>query len=86
MKTACGVEVLSAHVLVRVVGPRQEVVGDSCPATRSTLVGEILTSEVVELVVQGPSGVEMRDGADQVPTSLGAYAELSKLANVPLLG
>jgi len=89
MKTVCGVELLSAHGLVSVVGPRQEVVGASCPAIRSTLVGElpgILTSEVVELVVQDRS-LEMRGGADQVPTPLGAHpAELSMLGNVPLLG
>lgn len=86
----CGVEIQKpAHGLASVVGPRQEVVGASCSATR-LLLGElpgILTSELVGLVVQGRSGLEMRSGANQVPTPLGAHpAELSRFANVPLLG
>jgi hypothetical protein len=52
------------------------------------LVGEVpglLTSEVVEGVAQ--DRYEMRGGVDQVPTPLGAHpAEMSRPANVPLLG
>jgi hypothetical protein len=87
MKTMCVVAVLTAQGLANVGKHRQEVVGASSPDTRSALVGELLMAEVVELVVPNRSELEMRDDADQVPTSLGAYpAELLRLANAPLLG
>jgi len=73
----CGVGLLSAQGLVNVGDYRQGVVGASCSAIRSALVGGLpgmLTSEVVELVVPDQSELEIRDGADQVPTPLGAYS------------
>lgn len=90
MKIVCGVDFPSARGLASVVGRRQEVGGASCPATRSTLVGElpgILTLKVMELVVKDRAGLVTHGGADQVPTPLGTSpAELSRIANVPLLG
>ena len=79
----CGVAVLSAQGLATVRRHRQESVGASCS---DTLVGELLTPEVGELVVLDRSRLEIRDVADQVPTLLGAYLELLRLANAPLLG
>ena len=70
------------------VGLRRAVAGALCPATRMTVETSwgILKSVSVGLEVQGYSEPRMLDGANRVPTLLGAHhAERLEVANALLV-